>query len=44
MAAGFDFVARGCRREEHCAEAGEGGQGRDHGRVRPSRLNGIIAT
>ena len=41
MAAGFDLIARGCRREEHCAETGEGGEGGDHGRVRPPRLHGI---
>ena len=41
MAARFCLVARGRRGEEHCAETGERGPGRDHGRVRPPRLHGI---
>ena len=41
MAARFCLVARGRRGEEHCAETGEGGPGRDHGRVRPPRIHGI---
>ena len=42
MAARFRLVARGRGGEEHFAETGEGGPGRDHGRVRPPRLHGMI--
>ena len=42
VAARFRLVARGRGGEEHCAETGEGGPGRDHGRVRPPRLHGMI--
>ena len=44
MAARFCLVARGRRGEEHCAETGERGPGRDHGRVRPPRLHWIERT